>query len=331
MANWPPEDPRWYDETATPQEQKKLVEAHAAGAIIEAKGRDGVYVGYTWGYCENPRWDFRNSYYRIKPEEKKVKDRLGKEMKRYEQVETNRRANIAQPLMARLDGRSFHSFTQGLNRPYDEQLSRLMIDTTKYLVSETNALLGYTQSDEISLVWNYPVKTGGQQHQYLFDGRFQKLTSVLAATATGYFVHHLEKYLPSKRLEIPVFDCRVWQVPDLKEACRTFQWREKDAVKNSITMAALAFFSHKKLDGVNSKTKREWLIEQGAPWEAMPRFFKQGTYVKHVKSLKELSEEELMAIPSKHRPTGPVERCSVQEIELTLLGGEVPEFFNDDA
>lgn len=255
------------------------------------------------------------------------KDKFGDEMKVFESVQTNLRAEKGMPLMARLDGRSFHTFTKGLNRPYDKNLSQLMIDVTKYLVNETDALLGYTQSDEISLVW-YLGK--GSYGQYLFDGRYQKLTSVLSAMATGYFVNELQNNrIPSKKGLIPLFDCRVWQVPDLQTAYNTFMWREKDAVKNSITMAASEYFSHKALQGVSGKKKKADLISIGKPWENMPEFFKRGTYIKKVKKLRELNAEEIDRIPEKFRPTGPIFRSNVEELNISLINKPFDETIFD--
>jgi tRNA(His) guanylyltransferase len=247
-----------------------------------------------------------------------MKDALGDRMKAFENVESDRRAVKGQPLCARLDGRSFHTFTQNLQRPFDERLTRLMIDTTKYLVDETQAMLGYTQSDEISLAWYLPE---GSESQYLFDGRFQKLASILSAYATGYFVHNLEQgVIPEKVGQIPLFDCRVWQVPTLQDAYETFLWREKDAVKNSITMAASAFYSHKELQGVGSLEKKERLRSLGHPYEKMPSSFRRGTYVQRMKTKRMLTNNELCEIPENYWPAGPVERSVVCEVGLPEIG-----------
>src|SRR4029079_6986806 len=102
---------------------------------------------------------------------------LGDRVKKYRQAEASRRAMRGTPLLARLDGRAFHTFTRDLRRPYDEGMSRCMIETTRTLVREANALVGYTQSDEITLAWYEPSQSPSD---YEFDGRFQKLASVLA-------------------------------------------------------------------------------------------------------------------------------------------------------
>ena len=114
-----------------------------------------------------------------------MQDDLGDRMKVYEAAETGRRFTPLLPVYARIDGRCFSTFTDGLDRPFDDRLSRAMVETVKYLVGETYARIGYTQSDEISLVW--------QQARYdsemLFGGKVQKLVSVLAAMATAKFNH----------------------------------------------------------------------------------------------------------------------------------------------
>src|SRR5262245_53206698 len=103
-------------------------------------------------------------------------DSLGDRMKQYEAAEAGRRLMPLVPALVRLDGRAFHSFVRGLARPFDKRLSDLMLDTATFLVRETNATVGYTQSDEISLAWvaeEYDTKI-------FFDGRVQKMTSTLA-------------------------------------------------------------------------------------------------------------------------------------------------------
>ena len=83
-------------------------------------------------------------------------DPLGDRMKDYEGRETKRRFLPLLPVCARLDGRAFHTWTKNLERPFDKRFVNLMRDVTSYLVQETNAVVGYTQSDEISLVFYSP-------------------------------------------------------------------------------------------------------------------------------------------------------------------------------
>ena len=122
------------------------------------------------------------------------KDAFGNRMKDYEAQTCGIKMMPRIPVIARLDGKGFSKFTKGLKRPYDERLSNLMIETTKYLVKETNANCGYTQSDEITLVW-YTDKIDSSIY---FDGRLFKMFSDLSAMASVFFNRELGKYLPEK-------------------------------------------------------------------------------------------------------------------------------------
>lgn len=200
------------------------------------------------------------------------------------------------PIVARLDGRSFSNFTNGLQRPYDERLSRMMIETAKYLVAETNARCGYTQSDEISLVW----LAEDWDTKVFFAGKVQKMNSVLAATASAVFNRMLPKSLPEKAEKLPVFDCRVFQVPTEIEAVNCFIWREQDATRNSVQMSARSVYSHKECHKKNVSQLQEMLFQKGINWNDYPTFFKRGTYVRRRVLERPYLPEELDALPEKH-------------------------------
>src|SRR3954465_15117325 len=158
------------------------------------------------------------------------KDDFGDRMKAYESAETERYLMPLLPIYARIDGRCFSGFTDGLERPFDLRITRAMVETTKSVVEETHARIGYTQSDEISLVW--------QQDRYdsevFFNGKVQKLVSVLASLASVKFnqVCLAEETLAERaRAQLPVFDCRVFQFPNRTEAANAVLWRAKDATK----------------------------------------------------------------------------------------------------
>lgn len=201
-------------------------------------------------------------------------DSLGDRLKTYERLSTSQTFIPNLPIYIRLDGRSFSKFTKGLERPYDENFSKLMIETTKFLVKELDATIGYTQSDEISLVLKNQYGKG-----CIFNGRVDKLLSISAGLASAYFNKHLTKYLPSKTEEVPVFDSRAFNVPNEDEAANCILWREQDATKNSIQMAGHHYFSHKELHQKNTKTIREMLLKKEVVWEDYPNHFKYGTYV----------------------------------------------------
>jgi tRNA(His) guanylyltransferase len=242
-------------------------------------------------------------------------DGLGDRCKAFEMAEANRRAMRGLPLLARLDGRAFHTFTRGLVRPYDPAMSRCMIETARYLVKQTSARVGYTQSDEITLAWYEPSQS---TTDYEFDGRFQKLASVLAGMASARFSQLVARELPAKGDEVPHFDCRVWQVPTLQDAVDVFVWREDDATKNSVSMAAGAHYPDRELHGKDSSAKQEMLFQKGINWNDYPSFFKRGTYLQRRSVQRALSDDERQRIPEAHRPAPDalVTRSHVTELDL---------------
>ncbi len=210
-------------------------------------------------------------------------DSFGDRLKMYEKMETDNYFIPLLPVYARIDGRCFSKFTKGMNRPYDEKMSWMMQETTKYLVEQTGALAGYTQSDEISLVWySEDIKS-----EIFFCGKKQKMTSILAAIATAKFVQLALEYFPEKCAKtLPTFDARVFQLPNKIEAMNCFLWRVQDAVKNSITMAASSVYSHKELMNKNGSQKMDMLMEKGINWNDYPKFFKEGSFFKRQNYMK---------------------------------------------
>lgn len=244
-------------------------------------------------------------------------DNFGDRMKAYEAIEAERRFVPLLPVYARIDGRCFSAFTHGMARPFDLQLSRAMIETTKYMVEKTHARIGYTQSDEISLVW----VQDEYDSEIFFSGKIHKMVSVLASLTTARFCQiafdseHLSKFAAK---HLPHFDCRVFQLPNRAEAANAFLWREQDATKNAISMAARAFYSHKQLDHKNGAEMQEMLFAKGINFNDYPPFFKRGTFVRRVTEQRPLTAAELERIPEKHRPEpgATFERSSVVEIDM---------------
>jgi tRNA(His) guanylyltransferase len=124
-------------------------------------------------------------------------------------------------MVARLDGRSFTRLTKEVHKfeaPFDIRFRDLMMDTTEQLLIEFGAIYGYTESDEISLL--FPVASG------LFGRKLRKLNSVLAGFASAQF---------SLRLgAIGCFDCRICELPADHDVIDYFRWRNEDAHRNSL-------------------------------------------------------------------------------------------------
>ena len=241
-------------------------------------------------------------------------DKMGDRLKMFEGIEAGRILIPNLPICVRVDGRAFHTFTRGMNRPYDERMSKAMIETMKYLVKKTDACIGYVQSDEISLVLS-------DTKDPLFGGRVQKLTSIIAAMATAKFNDEIHKSFPDKPLA--EFDCRVWNVPNRTEAANTILWREFDATKNSISMAARSVYSDNQLLNKNSSEKQEMLWQKGINWDKYPVFFKRGTYARRVVMERKLTPDELKDLPEHHEarknPDMVFTRSEIKEIEMPIF------------
>ena len=109
-----------------------------------------------------------------------MQDNLEDRMKMYEDIESKRILIPKLPICIRIDGRGFSKYTKGMNRPFDKNFTDSMIETMKFLIEETDAIIGYTQSDEISLILS-------DIREPFFKGRISKLNSVIASMATAKF------------------------------------------------------------------------------------------------------------------------------------------------
>lgn len=265
------------------------------------------------------------------------KDEFGDRMKMYE-TEDNPHLSPGLPICARLDGRGFHSFAKNVKRPFSATLHSMMVDITRHLVVESCATVGYTQSDEISLVW---------VERPFFDGNTHKLCSTLAAMASvrlnnfSYIQKedHIIREVASGLAwhMTPTFDCRIWTVPSLVEAANVILWRQQDASRNSIQMAARHHLSHKTCQNLNGKELQEMLFAEAAVnWNDYPAWARRGTFVKHAKTRRKFTSEELAALPPKHaahkNPNLSVERRILQDCDLDLreIKDRVAVLFTDD-
>jgi tRNA(His) 5'-end guanylyltransferase len=236
-------------------------------------------------------------------------DEFGARMKAYEAVETARKLDPMLPIYARIDGRAFSAFTRGMERPFDARMTAAMVETTKYLAHKTDARMGYTQSDEISLVW----LADKPESDVIFSGKVQKMVSVLASMAAAKFATVIPAEFAGR---LPHFDCRVFQLPSKDEAANAFLWRAMDARKNAISMVAQSKFSHKALFGQDQKAMLAMLADLGIDFESFPASFRRGSFIRRDVTERELSAEELARIPEKHRPTGPVMRMDMKVLDM---------------
>lgn len=248
-------------------------------------------------------------------------DELGDRMKTYEKFPRGERLMPLLPVIARLDGKAFHTFTKGLDRPYDEGLAKLMAETTRFLVEETGALLGYTQSDEITLIFY----SSDRRSQIFMDGKTDKMVSLLAAMATAKFNQKLPEHLPAKRDRTALFDCRVFNVPTKIEATNNILWRVIDAQRNSVMMAARSVFSDSQVHGKDPGQLQEMLFQKGINWNDYPRWAKEGTYVRRRTVSKPFTPQDLEKLPPNHnywKNPG----LMVDRIVVETMGEDMPSY-----
>lgn len=226
-------------------------------------------------------------------------DSLGDRMKKYEGVPKTAlmRRN---PVIIRIDGKAFHTFTRGFQRPFDNILIESMQETMKYLCENIQGCkLGYCQSDEISLLLtDYEnINTAAW-----FDYEVQKMCSITASMATLAFnrafkdeveyvigwaeaeslaMYHAQVELTKPHIKAlekgAMFDARVFSIPK-DEACNYFIWRQQDATRNSIQMVGQANFSHKELQKKScDKIQDMLMLEKGINWNDFPTVQKRGS------------------------------------------------------
>lgn len=225
-------------------------------------------------------------------------DSLGDRMKGYENI-TRFYLTRRSPIIIRVDGKAFHTFTRGLKRPFDDILMSVMQETAKYLCKNISGCkLAYVQSDEISLlITDYDTI----DTQAWFDNNLQKIVSVSASLATlafnnfwstavdceikaantAPFTSDENSYITTisdKRFKA-TFDSRAFIIPK-DEVCNYFIWRQQDATRNSIQSLAQANFPHKELNGLNSsKLQDKLMLEKSINWNDLSVPCKRGVCV----------------------------------------------------
>lgn len=205
-------------------------------------------------------------------------DSMGDRMKRYEQsfrYTLPRRSYV----IVRLDGRAFHTWTQGLERPYCNLLHETMAKTAWFLYHEmSNAKVIYTQSDEISvLMSDFDTNTT----EPWFGNNIAKICSVAASAATACFNLQWNLWKDTGRPgyvdKLPaMFDARAFVIPERTEVYNYFLWRQRDVERNSLSMLAQHHYSQKQLHGKRRQDLHEMIHEAGDNWDSRPDWFKRG-------------------------------------------------------
>lgn len=267
---------------------------------------------------------------------KPKKDSLGDRMKGYENISRNYLTRKI-PVIIRLDGKAFHTFTSGMDKPFDRTLMSVMQKTMKKLCEEIQGcVFGYTQSDEITLVLTDYATI---QTDAWFGYNVQKMASVAASIATLEFNKIFRKEFESsmmdyvdsvgdeqyrKRMELmfdkqfkAVFDARCFSIPK-DEVCNCLVWRQQDATRNSIEAVGQANFSHSQLHGKSCNMIQEMLWqEKNINWNDFPTDCKRGSACYRVE------REVEMENPRNHGETITVSRRQWE------IDTEIPIFSQD--
>ena len=235
-----------------------------------------------------------------------VNDELGKRMKEYYEQIPKVKLMRRTPVIIRIDGKAFHTFTRGFEKPFDKVLTKAMQETTKYLCENIQGcVFGYTQSDEISLVLVDYKKLNSSAW---FDYELQKMCSIAASMTTmafnRFFIQYYKEWymeaFTSKHNNIDkivasdvalnetyikaiekgaMFDARCFNIPR-EEVTNCIYWRQLDATRNSIQMVGQANFSHNELQEKTCNMIQDMLMEQkGINWNDLPAYLKRGTAV----------------------------------------------------
>lgn len=228
------------------------------------------------------------------------KDSLGDRMKSHYENIPKTRLTRREPVIIRIDGKAFHTFTRGFQRPFDDILIKSMQETMKYLCENIQGCkLGYCQSDEISLlITDYEtINTAAW-----FDYQVQKMCSIAASMATLAFnrafkdeveyvlgwaeaeslaMYHAQVELTKPHIKAlekgAMFDARCFSIPK-EEVCNYFIWRQQDATRNSIQMVGQANFSHKELQNKScDKIQDMLMLEKNINWNDFDTVKKRGS------------------------------------------------------
>lgn len=210
------------------------------------------------------------------------KTSLGDRMKSYEKVTTNIKLMPRTPVVIRLDGKAFHTYTKRCYKPYDKDLSEVREQTLKYLCENIQGVIfGYSQPDELSLVlkdWDT------YDTQGWFDNKLQKLCSVSSSICT-YAFNLLAAGLDGERTKGPdkftmpaLFDSRVFNLPK-EEVVNYLIWRQQDCERKSFQMLAQNLYPHKELQNLSHPQLLTKIAqEKGIIWGNMPNKQKRGEF-----------------------------------------------------
>lgn len=175
------------------------------------------------------------------------------------------------PIIVRVDGVCFHNYLKHLEKPYCEEFANAMIEATRLLVAEIpDAKIGYTQSDEASILINAP-----DFADQWYRNRTTKIVSIVASMMTARFNSLTKDILPRGQA---LFDARAFTLPK-EEVCNYFIVRQEDATKNSVHGYARKLFTQAELVGRSRREMIDMMFGRGFKWNDLPVANRRGVAV----------------------------------------------------
>lgn len=177
-------------------------------------------------------------------------------------------------IIVRLDGRSFHSLARDLKleKPYDERFYEVMAKVCEDLFKEFSPIFVYTFSDEISLLLD----------KIPFEGRIEKINSVIASFAASSFVMHYDTQFKKP----PAFDSRVIPIGD-DDVLKYFKWRQDESWRNCVNSHGISYLksihsnseANDEINGMSLSDVHELLFENGINLNNVETYKKRGIAV----------------------------------------------------
>lgn len=205
-----------------------------------------------------------------------MKDDLGDRMKANYEDRARHYLIRRTPVIVRVDGRAFHTFTRGCQRPFDPDIINIMVAAAQAVFNDAQGCkLAYIQSDEASFVLT---DYDNLETQGWFDYNKSKIESIAASIMTAVFNTHWQCSNLQKGNGVALFDARAFNIPEA-EVANYFLWRAGDWHRNSISMLARAHFSHAELEGKNLMDMHEMLYAIGINWANRTPVERNGTFL----------------------------------------------------
>lgn len=214
-------------------------------------------------------------------------DSLGDRMKQYEDA-YRFKLSRRQPVIIRVDGRAFHTYTAKLPKPYSIKLMDAMDEVAKALLKQVaGAVAAYVQSDEISLL---VIDYQSRDTQAWFDNNLQKMVAVAASIASA----KMTALSPTLFGEVreATFDARAFILPK-EEVENYFIWRQQDWNRNSIQMFARSLYSQKELHGKNQLALQDLIRAKGYDWNLLPSHHRDGRFIMKLVDFKDINGQQV--------------------------------------